>query len=227
MDFASLETSIDYTFKDQQLLKQALTHASASESEQGNYERLEFLGDRVLGLVIAHMLYHSFPKEVEGDLAKRLGFLVSAPLLAEVASSLNLDQYVTSTLASDFSKTKKQESILADVCESLIAALYIDGGLEVAWRFVTQYWQPLLERNPMPPSDPKSELQEWLQARSKQVPRYRLIDKIGPDHDPQFKVELTIEPYGTVVGQGVSVRKAQKEAAFEMLQRITETDRQS
>lgn len=221
MDLNAFESIIGYTFKDQQILRQALTHASAVERENGNYERMEFLGDRVLGLVIAHMLYHSFPTEVEGDLAKRLAFLVSAPLLAELSTSLQIEQYVTSALANNFSNAEKKESILADVCESLIAALYLDGGLVVAWQFIEKHWQPLLERNPMPPSDPKSELQEWLQARSQKIPRYRLVEKMGPDHDPRFKVELTIEPYGTVFGEGFSVRKAQKEAALEMLNRIS------
>jgi ribonuclease III len=220
IDLENLETKLNYTFNNRQLLAQALTHASAVDRAHHSYERMEFLGDRVLGFVIAQMLYHTFPRETEGDLAQRLAFLVSSPLLAEVASNLNLDQHVTSALVTHFSKVEKKESILADVCEALIAALYLDGGLDVTRRFVEAHWRPLLERNLKPPRDPKSELQEWLQEHSQTLPRYRLVEKKGPDHNPVFKVELTIDPFGTVVGQGYSVRKAEKEAAIEMLRRI-------
>lgn len=221
IDLKTLETKLDYVFKNQQLLTQALTHASAVNGAQHSYERMEFLGDRVLGLVVTHMLYHSFPDETEGDLAKRLAFLGSAPLLAEVALNLELDHYVTSALATHFSKVEKKESILADVCEALIAALYIDGGLDVAWRFVESHWRPLLERNPTPPRDPKSQLQEWLQEHLRLLPYYKLVEKKGPDHNPVFKVKLTIDPFGTVTGEGSSMRKAEKNAASEMLKRIS------
>jgi ribonuclease-3 len=224
MDFKELEAVLHYTFKDQDLLTKALTHASAAEKPSGSYERLEFLGDRILGIVVAHMLYHSFPHETEGDLAQRLAYLVSAPLLAEVASGLYVEKHIKAALGSQFLKMKKKESILADVCEAIIAALYIDGGLDIAWRFVETHWRPLLERNPVPPRDPKSELQEWLQSRSQRVPAYRLMEKLGPDHDPVFKVSLTIDPFGMVTGQGSSMRKAEKDAALEMLKRIASHD---
>lgn len=224
-ELKDLENKLFYSFKDQQLLAQAFTHASAIEGvSHASYERMEFLGDRILGLVVANLIYHSFPFEVEGDLAKRLGYLASTTVLAEVAEELELDQYVTSALPTHFSKAEKKESILADVCEALIAALYLDGGLEVAWKFVETHWRPLLQRIPEPPRDPKSQLQEWLQGRSQRLPRYKLVEKIGPDHNPIFRIELTIEPFGTVVGQGPSVRKAEKEAATEMLKRITPDD---
>jgi len=225
IDVNSLEKILGYSFKNQELLEQAFRHASAIERlSHTSYERMEFLGDRVLGLIITDLLYHSFPFELEGDLARRLSFLVSAPLLAEVAGNLELDHYVMSALPTHFSKAEKKESILADVCEALIAALYLDGGLTIAWAFVETHWKPLLERIPEPPRDPKSHLQEWLQGQSKKLPKYKLIEKTGPDHNPFFKVELTIEPYGTVVGQGASVRKAEKEAAAEMLKKVFSHD---
>jgi ribonuclease-3 len=220
MDLKNFEVILDYSFKDKDLLKKALTHASAAEKPSGSYERLEFLGDRVLGIVVAHMLYHTFPDETEGDLAKRLAFLVSAPLCSEVAANLKVEEYINAALGSHYLKTSKKHPLLADVCESIIAALYIDGGLDVAWRFVESQWRPLLERDPSPPRDPKSELQEWLQSRSQKVPVYKLEEKQGPDHDPVFQVSLTIDPYGTVIGRGVSLRKAEKDAALEMLKRI-------
>jgi ribonuclease-3 len=225
VDFKNLEQILGYQFKNQKLLEQAFLHASAIEGvSHQSYERMEFLGDRILGLVVADLIYHSFPFELEGDLAKRLSFLVSAPLLAQVAENLELDQYVTSALPTHFSKAEKKESILADVCEALIAALYLDGGLKTAWTFVESQWKPLLERIPEPPRDPKSQLQEWLQGHLKKLPKYKLVEKTGPDHNPFFKVELTIEPYGTVLGQGPSMRKAEKEAAAEMLKKVLPHD---
>jgi ribonuclease-3 len=219
-ELTDLEEKIGYHFNDQGLLNQALTHSSTEVSFHQSYERLEFLGDRVLGLIVANLLYKSFPNESEGDLAKRLSFLVNSSILAEIATNLSVHLYVISALPEHFSKTEKKESIASDVCEALIAALYLDGGLPIASRFVETHWRPLLERIPDPPHDPKSQLQEWSQKHLQRLPKYRLAEKTGPDHNPMFTIELSIDPYGTTSGKGSSVRKAEKEAAAEMLKRI-------
>lgn len=219
----TLEVTLEYTFVNPALLQQALTHISLSEKNiHTHYERLEFLGDRVLGLVLSEMLLHRYPQEPEGGLAKRLAYLASMPILAKVAASLKLEDYIGSRLSAEQrAQEATLDSLMSDVCESIIAAIYLDGGLAPAQHFIKTHWQEYLEDLPLPPVDPKSELQEWLQAHEKRHPTYQLVEKRGPDHNPSYTVSVTIEPFGTTLGTGSSIRLAEKGAAEQMLHRIT------
>lgn len=208
-----LETKLGYVFQNPALLKQALTHASVSGQ---SYERLEFLGDRVLSLVLAELLYKSFPKESEGDLAKRLAYLASAECIAKIAQGLGLDAYGSVHISS----SQKSQKLLTDLCESLIGAIYLDGGYGEAFGFVERFWGPLLEIDKAPPQDSKSMLQEWLQARGKDLPQYVLEEKTGPEHQAHFKISLTIPPIGKLWGEGKTVRLAEKDVAAQMLEKL-------
>ena len=210
---------LNYTFHDDVLLKKALTHPSLPQkSKLENYERCEFLGDRVLGLVIASYLYHQYPHNKEGDLSKRFTNLVRKEALAKVAQNLSLGDFIymsDSELAAD---GNKNESVLADSCEALIGAIYLDGGFESAYRFVLEQWSPLLEEQSLEISvDAKTQLQEFLQKHRKPLPQYSVIAITGPDHAPYFKVSLAIKDVGPVYGEGSSRRQAEQQAAAEML----------
>jgi ribonuclease-3 len=210
---------LNYTFHDDTLLKKALTHPSVPQKTKlENYERCEFLGDRVLGLVIASYLYHQYPHNKEGDLSKRFTNLVRKEALVKVAHSLNLGDFIymsESELAADGGKN---ESILADSCEALIGAIYLDGGFESAYRFVLEQWNPLLEEQSVEISvDAKTQLQEFLQKHKKPLPQYSVIAVTGPDHAPYFKVSLVVKDERPVYGEGSSRRQAEQQAAAEML----------
>ena len=210
----SLDTKIGYVFQNHALRTQALTHASVSDA---SYERLEFLGDRVLSLVLADLLYKAFPHEAEGDLAKRLAYLASAECISTIALSLGLDGYGT---VYGSSKSQKSKKLLTDLCEGLIGAIYLDGGYGAAYGFVERFWRGLVACDTSPPQDSKSMLQEWLQARGKDLPQYVLEEKTGPEHQAHFKVSLTIEPIGKLFGEGKTVRLAEKDVAAQMLEKL-------
>src|SRR3984957_11145486 len=164
----SLEKELGYTFKNAFLLEKALTHPSALTPGQGvDFERFEFLGDRVLGLVIAAWLFEEFPHEKEGDMAKRFTSLVRKETLVQVAKTIDLDQVMVMKREESSSQKKRLETLLADGCESLIGALYLEGGLEAAQSFIHRYWKDYLQGSPEPPRDPKSILQEWIQGQGK------------------------------------------------------------
>ena len=210
-DLSSLEEEIGYRFHDQALLKNSLTHSSVRHS--GNlFERLEFLGDRVLGVVIAEHLYKHFPKESEGDLAKRLAVLVSKETCNAVGNLIALPDFLN--LIGD---RNPNSAILADAVEALIAALYLDGGLDECRKFVICYWKVFIEKNMMPPKDSKTTLQEWAQGKGLPIPVYRLIEASGPDHEPLFKVEVSIMNKPPHYGVGNSKRIAEQAAASDLL----------
>lgn len=206
--------ALGYEFKDRSLLAQALTHASVS-SNKHSYERLEFLGDRVLSFVIADMLFTAFPDDKEGALAKRHSMLVKQSALEEIAKKLELSKQV------QFARSTKQAaptaSILADVVESLIAALYLDGGFAVAEKFIRSHWESLITTSSLPPEDPKSSLQEWAQARGIALPSYKVLECTGPDHSPVFVVEVSLAAYPSQQAQSHSKQSAQKLAAQQLL----------
>ena len=177
--------NLGHSFKNPLLFEQALTHGSVQMLP--SYERLEFLGDRVLGLVIAELLYLNFPNENEGSLAKRFTYLVSRSMLINIAKELNLSKIIYFE-----GRNFIADSVLADVCESLIGALYLDGGLIVVKSFLKRYWKNHLDKNVLPPEDSKSYLQEWIQLNHKELPTYKVIDKFGPAHAPIFVVEVSI-----------------------------------
>lgn len=210
--------TLGYTFKNVKLFQQALAHPSALAPGQGiDFERLEFLGDRVLGLVVAAWLFEEFPDEKEGDMAKRFTGLVRKETLVDVAKVLGLNQIMLMKREKSFSQNKRLDTILADGCEALIGALYLDGGLKVVRSFIYQHWKGYLRNTPEPPCDSKSILQEWVQGQGKAHPQYLVLESSGPAHAPHFVVEVHIEDLEPVRGEGSSKRLAEKEAAQRML----------
>lgn len=218
-DRAKLESAIGYEFAEKDRLDWALTHASARTHKADNYERLEFLGDRVLGLCIAELLFKTFGAATEGELSVRLNQLVSAETCAEVADEMQLHLYIRT--GADVKKLtgKRMLNVRADVVESLIAALYLDGGLEVARKFILRYWERRAIRPDGARRDAKTELQEWAHAKFGVTPVYRVDDRSGPDHDPRFTV--TVEVAGTAPETGIerSKRAAEQVAATRILER--------
>lgn len=221
----ALEKDLGYTFKNTTLLEKALTHPSALAPGKGiEFERLEFLGDRVLGLVVASWLFEEFPHEKEGDLAKRFASLVRKETLVEVAQKIGLDQAMLIKREKSSSHKKRLETLLADGCEALIAALYLEGGLEVARSFIHDYWNDSLKGAPTPPHDSKSILQEWAQGQGKTHPHYTVLTSSGPAHAPHFIVEVHVEGFDPMQGEGSSKRLAEKEAAQSLLDLIFSHD---
>lgn len=226
--------ALGHDFADPSLLIQALTHTSVAHarrptkrggnaaSEAGrarSNERLEFLGDRVLGLVVAELLFQQFPDEAEGALAKRLAQLVRRETLAAVADDIQLGGYLVADIG-EADATAEGGSILANCCEAVIGALYLDGGLEAARRFIAPRWIDLARAERRPPQDPKTELQEWAQARGRPLPEYRENTREGPPHAPVFGVEVCVEGERPAAGEGRSKRAAERAAAKAMLQRL-------
>ena len=193
MKVDEFEKKINYKFKNKGLINLALTHSSFQSKENKNYERLEFLGDRVLSLVISEDLFLKYPDENEGALSKRLSDLISKQKLLEVANEINIknmlriDQFEKKNL-----KLKKNISILSDVCEALIGAIYLDSNLENARKFISKYWKKKISKNILPPQDPKSLLQEVTQKKGLDLPKYILKKKKGPAHNPRFEVEVFV-----------------------------------
>jgi|SRR5580658_1713769 ribonuclease-3 len=220
-----LEAALGHCFDHPHLLDQALTHSSASHlvaPRRGggrSYERLEFLGDRVLGLVIAEMLLAAYPDEAEGALARRHAELVRKETLAAVAGEIDLAQYVRLP-AIEEPAARSNPSLLADVCEAVIAALYLDGGFAVAQAFVNRHWTPRMAAALAPPKDPKTALQEWAQGRGKKLPAYRLVRSEGPPHQPVFTVAVEVDGLTERVASGGSKRQAEVAAAALLLQYI-------
>lgn len=213
-----LEEKIDYTFKSQDLLQLSLTHSSTGS--EYNYERLEFLGDRVLGLVVAHMIFETFPEEKEGDLAKRHAALVQGKMLAKVARDINLGEIIQLSEAERNAGGADNDNILADSLESIIGALYLDGGLDASKKVITALWQNYIHVMTEPPQDPKTALQEWAQARSLNLPAYEITSREGPDHAPLFEITVSLDGHGSEKATGTSRRKAEKKAAEKMLARL-------
>lgn len=212
---------VDYVFHTPGLLDQALTHPSILSPGEGRaFERLEFLGDRVLGLIVAEWLFEVFPHDAEGDLAKRFANLVRKETLVEVALSLSLDRSLRMRREKSFSQEKRLETLLADACEALIGALYLDGGLEAARPFIHKNWEPYLHITQTPPRDPKSILQEWIQGKGKPHPAYKVLSTEGPAHAPLFVVEVFVEGYDPTQGEGSSKQLAEKAAAENLLQKL-------
>lgn len=214
-----LEAVIGYGFVEKGRLDRALTHASARTAKGGNYERLEFLGDRVLGLCVAELLFTTFRSAAEGELSVRLNQLVSADTCAEVADEMNLHLFIRT--GADVKKLtgKRMMNVRADVVESLIAALYLDGGLEVARRFIMRYWQDRAVRADGARRDAKTELQEWAHAKFGMTPVYRIDERSGPDHDPRFTVTVEIVGIPPETGIDRSKRAAEQVAATKVLER--------
>jgi len=211
-----LQDALDHRFSHRELLIEALTHPSAvrrhGRSPRG-YERLEFLGDRVLGLIVAEMLWHRFPTEAEGELSRRHAHLVRREALAEVAKTIGLGKCLVLSPSEESSGLRDNASTLADACEAVIAALYLDGGAAAARHFVERRWEPRLAAAGKPPRDPKTALQEWAQARGLPLPAYRTVATEGPSHRRRFTVSVSVEGQEPATASGSSKRAAETAAA--------------
>jgi len=224
----ALSHIIGYEFARRELFEEALTHPSALVPERRrrrcrtsvkrSYERLEFLGDRVLGLVVADHLWRRFEGEPEGDLTRRHTHLVRREALVRVAEAIGLGRYLALSRAE---AAAGNPGILADACEALIAAIYLDGGFEAASAFVQRFWQPLIEEMEEPPRDPKTALQEWAQARGLALPAYELVATSGPDHAPLFTVMASVAGGDRASATASSKRSAEAKAAALLLDQLT------
>src|SRR5579872_2077843 len=220
-DIVALEQRLGHHFTDPDLLKLALSHSSAAGA--GDNERLEFLGDRVLGVVIAEKLYGEFPNEDEGGLAVRLNAMVRRDACAKVAREAGLAAHIVMASSESSSGGREKSGILAGACEAVIAALYLDGGMDAAEAFILRYWQEMLEDHPPELRDAKTALQEWAQSGAlpdKPQPKYRLKTRVGPDHAPAFTVEVELPGCDSETGEGSTKRAAEQAAARAMLIRL-------
>jgi ribonuclease-3 len=220
---AALEERIGYHFADKALLERALTHISAlagGATRANSYQRLEFLGDHVLGLVISDMLYRAFPKANEGELSRRLADLVRKESCADVARAMDLGPALKLGNSESHAGGRLRTTILADACEALVGAVYSDGGYPAAEEFVGKFWKERMLKPLRPLRDPKTILQEWAQARGLPTPAYKEMARTGPHHDPEFRVAVTLPGRPPAEGKGSSKRAAEQSAAAEMLTRV-------
>ena len=221
MKVDEFEKKINYKFKNKSLIDLAFTHSSFKNKKNKNYERLEFLGDRVLALVISEDLFLKYTTEDEGALSKRLSDLVSKQKLLEVANEisikkmLKIDQFEKKNL-----KLRKNISILSDVCESLIGAIYLDSDLENAKKFISKYWKKKISKNILPPQDPKSVLQEVAQKKGLNLPKYILKNKEGPPHNPRFEIEVFLKGIRKFSAIAKTIKIAEINAAKKMVDYI-------
>ena len=220
-DFSKLTKSLGHEFTAPELLNLALRHSSLSVSDPGgSNERYEFLGDRVFGLVIAEMLLNRFPNEDEGDIAKRHTALVRQEALVRVATKIKLGDFIEMSDGEKNSGGRENSSVLSDCCEAVIAALYMDGGLDVASDFIAEHWSAMMEETPRPPKDAKTALQEWAQGRGLPLPEYTEISREGPAHKPVFEIEASVDGRKGALASGTSKRKAEQEAAENLLKEL-------
>jgi ribonuclease III len=231
---SDLAEIVGHTFTQPDLLETAITHPSATgrsrvkrarrtaksaaaDLKLGDNQRLEFLGDRVLGLIVAEMLFATFPLEDEGALAKRLAALVRQDGLAQVALNLGFGRFLTLSKGEEESGGRENPATLADACEAIIGALYLDGGIDCARAFVERHWRPMMSAELNPPQDAKTALQEWAQAAGLSLPRYTVVRSEGPPHDPVFEVEAHVDGHPATRGAGRSKRAAEQAAATQLL----------
>ena len=211
-----LEKILSHSFADKHLLHQAVTHSSITPKLSENYERLEFLGDRVLGVAVASMMYDTFKREPEGNLSQRFMALVCKESVAEVARKLGFEKFVLS----DSIDIKTNDSVLSDVCEAIIGALYIDAGCEKAVNFVQKNWRPLVNTHKQPPKDAKTQLQEVAHERSLPNPTYTAVGKEGSEHEPIFHMQVEVEGIEPQKGKGRNKKMAEQDAAEKMLKKL-------
>jgi ribonuclease-3 len=214
----ALQSILDYTFNDTVSIKRALTHASAHHDSIGiDYERLEFLGDRVVNLIVADLLFNNFKDEKEGALAKRHTALVRTETLADIAKELKLGDFIIFSDSERMAGGAQNDNILADIMESVTASIYLDGGYNSAMDFVKNALGNRLHDMVEPPRDPKTTLQEWSQAHNLGLPIYEVIEQSGPDHAPEFTVQVSLNGHPSHSASSTSKKGAEKEAAQIMM----------
>jgi ribonuclease-3 len=210
---------LGHRFERRELLEEALTHVSAPNAGGQSYQRLEFLGDRVLGLAVAEMLYRTFPGAPEGELSRRLAELVRRESCAEVALSWDVGPHLKLGAGEVHSGERRNQTILADVTEAIIGAVFLDSGYDAARALVERSFKELLDAPRRPLRDPKSALQEWAQGQGLPTPTYAVVEQTGPDHAPQFRIVVKVRGKESGLGTGSSKRIAEQAAARNLLLR--------
>ena len=219
-DINKIEDSLKYSFKNRQLLESAITHTSIlNKKNDYTYERLEFLGDRVLGLSIANLIYKKFLNESEGELARRIAVLVSGKMLAKIAININLQNYIRVSENFNFSNGQNY-SILSDTMEAIIGAIFLDSNYNEVKNVIQLLWKEYILADEMPPKDSKSALQELAMQLKYEMPLYSNYEKEGPDHSPKFTVEVSIKGINKIQGLGQSKKSAEADAANKLLKII-------
>jgi ribonuclease-3 len=219
---AALEARIGHKFADPALLTTAVTHVSALKSSRkraDSYQRMEFLGDHVLGLIVSDMLYRAFPNADEGELSKRLADLVRRESCADVAKTLGLVDDIKLGQVGALASARLRKTVLGDICEAVIGAVFLDGGYPAAAQFVERNWTERMRKLRRPLRDPKTVLQEWAQSKRLPTPVYHVIERTGPHHDPQFRVAVELPGLARAEGVGGNKRDAEKDAAAVMIVR--------
>ena len=212
-----LREDLGHEPRDLTLFKRALTHPSFGRD---NYQRLEFLGDRVLGLVMAEWLTELFPREKEGQLSHRFTTLVSRAHCAEVGLAIRVPDHLRMGKSAWQEGVARSENVLGDVTEALIAALYLEGGFDAAKRFVRRHWARFVDERAAAPRHPKALLIEWAEGRGRKPPTYEVIDRSGPDHAPRFTVRAIVKGMGEAEGQGSTKQEAETAAADALLKQV-------
>jgi ribonuclease III len=218
------QDAVGYKFKDAGLLVRALTHPSAVgnsvDAVRDSNQRLEFLGDRVLNLVIAERLMERRKTESEGELAPRLNRLVKKGACADAVRHLGLQEFILLSDGEEAAGGRARESTLGDVSEAIIGAIFQDGGLAPARKFIEKAWAPQFASAPAETKDPKTLLQEWAQGQALPLPDYDVLSRTGPDHEPLYEIEAKVEGRGSAVATGPSKREAERSAAALLLQSL-------
>lgn len=223
-----LEKIINYKFKNKDLLQEALTHPSIIHNSQDNvsfnYERLEFLGDAVLSLIITESLLKKFPQADEGELAKKRSYLIKGESLVSIGDNIDIKKFILLSETEDKSGGRNNKNIQENVIESLIGAIYLDGGFDECYKFVTREWHNLIEKVKVTPIEPKTFVQEWAQDKHLSFPKYSLINKSGTDHNPEFTSEIYVEGYPAQIGKGNSKKASEKQAANNFIKNVIRHD---
>ena len=210
-----LQNILQYRFNNEKLLDKAITHTSINSSVDANYERLEFLGDRVLGMATAALLYKIFPDEPEGNLSRRFVSLVCKETVAEMAVELQLNKFMK-VLSSEL---RENVNVLCDVMEAVIGAIYIDGGIDASIKFIEKHWKNLIKEQVSPPKDAKTALQEWAHHQGFPTPKYSLIERTGSEHEPMFVMQVEVGDK-KAKGKGKNKKQAEFMAAKKLLEMV-------
>ena len=211
---------LDYQFKNNRLLEEALTHASASKSSKVNNERLEFLGDRVLGLVIAEELLRKNPNSTEGEIATYYNSLVKKETCSFIAKEIGLENLLTLGKSVKRTNDRQKDKILGNAIEALIGAIFLDAGFEISKQLVLKVWRKQIDIVRDIEAHAKTALQEFLQSKGQEPPTYKQISRTGPDHDPDFCVEVVLDSGLNAIGSGSTKRMAETKAAEQILEKI-------